>query len=330
MIGKTNTQSGSKIFTVTFDSNGGSEVLPLKIVSGQTAKEPNPPIYTNHVFYGWLLNDEYFDFDTPITENIVLTAKWDAQQVNYTILYDYGDVGESGDWEYKVISDSSNSKDKAFASYVFNKNEDNMYLEGTPASGYNSKGAILTINKFDMSIYNMVYCKSGIDKYGRHAGIYLKTLLEDDTNLNTANPTSITLHKTPWDSAALSNSNPSLFSSLNTSGNRKIAFYIESNGYNSVISGYLYHLTLFKPDTEYNNLANIMNIEVSSINEILENSSILLNNREAVQYMLSTLTGDFMATAIQSNAFLTELNNSPYKDLVYANEHWSKFLNMLT
>ena len=62
--------------TVTFDSNGGSAVDPVRVAIGHTITEPSAPIWAGHTFNGWYLNKAAFDFDTPITTNITLTAKW--------------------------------------------------------------------------------------------------------------------------------------------------------------------------------------------------------------------------------------------------------------
>ena len=64
-------------YTVTFNSNGGSEIAEQTVVGGGKATKPADPI--NHVLFfgGWIKPDlTPFDFDTPIIENITLTAKW--------------------------------------------------------------------------------------------------------------------------------------------------------------------------------------------------------------------------------------------------------------
>ena len=38
---------------------------------------PNGPIRDNYIFTGWYLNDEEYDFDTPVNEDITLVAKWE-------------------------------------------------------------------------------------------------------------------------------------------------------------------------------------------------------------------------------------------------------------
>lgn len=55
----------------------------------------------------------------------------------------------------------------------------------------------------------------------------------------------------------------------------------------------------------------------------------ILNNEEAVNYMLLNCTGTFMLAFIQSSTALTALASSPYVKNVHLNAHWLKFLNFL-
>lgn len=62
-------------YTVTFNSNGGSEVEAQIVVSGEKAKEPAEPTKDGFLFTGWRdESDSLFSFDTPIRSNITLTA----------------------------------------------------------------------------------------------------------------------------------------------------------------------------------------------------------------------------------------------------------------
>ena len=63
-------------YTITFDSAGGTKVEAQRVAENQVAKKPNKPIKEDYVFVGWYLNDEVYDFKTPITDNICLIAKW--------------------------------------------------------------------------------------------------------------------------------------------------------------------------------------------------------------------------------------------------------------
>ena len=62
-------------YTVTFDANGGSEVESQQVAYGGSATEPTT-IKEGYAFAGWYLNGELYDFTASVTENIVLTAKW--------------------------------------------------------------------------------------------------------------------------------------------------------------------------------------------------------------------------------------------------------------
>lgn len=69
----------TEVYTVTFDSNGGTPVPPKKEVEyGLTATEPAAPEKTGYTFDGWYLDEAEapFSFDTTITSDITLTAKW--------------------------------------------------------------------------------------------------------------------------------------------------------------------------------------------------------------------------------------------------------------
>ena len=73
-------------YTVTFDTNGGSKVNSQTVPYGETAKTPAIPTKIGYTFAGWYLEGEKFNFSTPVTKDMTLTAKWTANQ--YTITFD--------------------------------------------------------------------------------------------------------------------------------------------------------------------------------------------------------------------------------------------------
>lgn len=72
-------------YTVTFDSDGGSAVTTQTIEEGKTATKPTDPTKKGYEFAGWYNENTEFDFDTPITGNITLKAKWNS--ITYNIEY---------------------------------------------------------------------------------------------------------------------------------------------------------------------------------------------------------------------------------------------------
>ena len=76
-------------YTVAFNTDGGTPVPPAQEVEyGLTATEPAAPEKTGYTFDGWYLGEaeEPFSFDTAITSDITLTAKWKLN--TYTVTFD--------------------------------------------------------------------------------------------------------------------------------------------------------------------------------------------------------------------------------------------------
>ncbi len=71
-------EENPKYFTVTFDSDGGTDVNTQDIKEGELAYfSPLTPLKENYVFQYWSLDGKEFNFDTPITEDIILVAVWE-------------------------------------------------------------------------------------------------------------------------------------------------------------------------------------------------------------------------------------------------------------
>ncbi len=82
-------------FTVAFDSKGGSTVRSQIVGKGLTAEEPSAPTKTGYTFGGWYVDEQCqtaYDFDTAVTANITLYAKWTAkgggETETYTVTFD--------------------------------------------------------------------------------------------------------------------------------------------------------------------------------------------------------------------------------------------------
>ena len=66
-------------FTVTFETNGGSEVAPQGVLRGALVKEPVSPFKAGMMFAGWYTDAELtqlYDFNAPVTSDLTLYAKW--------------------------------------------------------------------------------------------------------------------------------------------------------------------------------------------------------------------------------------------------------------
>lgn len=75
-------------YTVSFDANGGSDVLAQEVVSGGKAVQPAAPEKNGYVFAGWYLGETQYDFDNAVTTNITLTAKWTEAEIVFVVTFD--------------------------------------------------------------------------------------------------------------------------------------------------------------------------------------------------------------------------------------------------
>ena len=73
-------------YTVTFNSNGGTEVASQTVKGGEKATEPRDPTRSGHTFDAWYKEAAFTNlwrFNTDVVnENITLHAKWNVEQSN--------------------------------------------------------------------------------------------------------------------------------------------------------------------------------------------------------------------------------------------------------
>lgn len=92
--------------TVTFDSNGGSDVSALTVENGSTytaAKKPADPVKNGYAFTGWYTDEDCtvaYDWDALVTEPITLYAGWTEATVVY-----YVDGQEASVFGPKTVAD---------------------------------------------------------------------------------------------------------------------------------------------------------------------------------------------------------------------------------
>jgi len=92
-IGQEEPATEPQLFTVTFNSNGGSDISPISNVNyGDTIPKPEDPVKTGYdcIFEGWYNQNltEAFSFTAGITADTTLYAKWRP--------YELGETGSGG------------------------------------------------------------------------------------------------------------------------------------------------------------------------------------------------------------------------------------------
>lgn len=250
-----------------------------------------------------------------------------TQIVNYTMLYDNGDECESitGGW-LPHLKFNFTQKD-GYATKC------NTYLDfGDKSDRIYGNGGFYTKNIIDGNGYCMVGTDCEIVSY---SGCSIKYWNGVVVSVNNAVPPYI------WsDNVGINSIWANEHLTAGDSTRRKVSVsnvWLEP-GY-MCVAGHCYHWTyqtmearcyacwICKPD-DIQSLANIIGVSIDSPSALLEHSFEILNNVDAVNFMVRRCTGDFMSTAITNSTFLTALESSPYREKVYENKHWAKFLAM--
>ena len=69
-----------EVYNVVFETNGGSSVESQEVEYGEKAVKPEDPSKDGYNFMGWYTDatfKNYYDFNTPVTSNLTLYAKWE-------------------------------------------------------------------------------------------------------------------------------------------------------------------------------------------------------------------------------------------------------------
>ena len=152
------------IYTVKFNSNGGSAVDSQNVTYNTTATAPTPPTQNGFIFAGWYSDQALtvqFAFTTPITSAITLYAKWTPV---YTVTYN-GNGNTSG----TVPADANTYLNGVTVTVL--DNTGSLIKTGYTFSGWNTNAAGTGADRtpgstFAMGSVNVVlYAKWTINQY---------------------------------------------------------------------------------------------------------------------------------------------------------------------
>lgn len=78
-------KKAQNVFTVTFNSDGGTSVASQSVTEGQKATAPANPSKSGYTFVGWYNGNTKYDFNSAVTSNLTLTAKWNKNEEQITV-----------------------------------------------------------------------------------------------------------------------------------------------------------------------------------------------------------------------------------------------------
>lgn len=85
------------IYTITFDTDGGTTVLDQSVKKNSKVLKPADPTKKGYIFIEWQYNKKPFDFDTEVDKDMTLLATWqeakeDAEMINIEFDSDGGSL----------------------------------------------------------------------------------------------------------------------------------------------------------------------------------------------------------------------------------------------
>lgn len=96
----------TKTFTVTFNTDGGSEVAAQTVEDGKTATKPDDPTKDGFWFFGWYVGENVYEFTQPVSDDLTVIARW-LEKTEYVdlglpsgTLWATCNVGAQNPWDY--------------------------------------------------------------------------------------------------------------------------------------------------------------------------------------------------------------------------------------
>ncbi len=78
-----------KLYTIKYNTDGGSKIGDYTVVEGEKADKPEPPVKEGYEFKEWQLNGKTYDFNSEVTSDITLIAIYIKDEVKtYTVTFD--------------------------------------------------------------------------------------------------------------------------------------------------------------------------------------------------------------------------------------------------
>lgn len=140
----------AKIFTVTFNSDGGSEIVAQKVDEGNTTTKPADPTKDGFYFLGWYIGENIYDFSQPVSDDLTITALW-MKKTEYEVdlglpsrtMWAICNVGAKNPWnygDYFAWGETKTKDDYSWSTYKFANGGDNQLTKYCYNSSYGYNG----------------------------------------------------------------------------------------------------------------------------------------------------------------------------------------------
>ncbi len=97
-----NNEPEAKTYKVIFNPDNGSDIFVVDVKEGEKVEKPADPEKAGYSFKEWQLNDKAYDFESPVTSDLILKAEWITK---YKVTFDY-------DNGYNLVTEEVNAGGK--------------------------------------------------------------------------------------------------------------------------------------------------------------------------------------------------------------------------
>ena len=265
----------------------------------------------------------------PISETITITEKGQIKEVklqiqvaiNYKLLYYLGNeyTEETGGWvspgTYTAQFGTTNTIDYGDKPYKF------QFGKGTLSTklivAHANKGGQIGIR---LNIYELV---TYIDKTPSGTSNYSENFRGVDSNATTAKNQKLVVSGESWYNLDKEAS----YVATKNAKNMQLKVNVNITGYSSTSYGNSYYYAVgFAKKDDISGLSKYGTTESA----IISKASSLFNDKNSLIWMVRNCTGTFMINALSNSNFVTVMNSSANKTILLGNEHWAKFIALLS
>ena len=136
-------------YRVSFDTAGGTSAAPATVAHGETVAAPEGVTREGYDFLGWYVGNAEYDFTTPVTGNITITAKWQIK--TFTVRFVKADgttlTTETVEWGKSATAPEPPAAEEGFLFFGWDKAFDCVKSDLTVTAVYTSKLTVTFVDE---------------------------------------------------------------------------------------------------------------------------------------------------------------------------------------
>src|SRR5574344_218895 len=181
----------SKKYAIVFDSNGGSDISTQYLAYNSTASIPSNPTKAGYTFQGWYLNNVKYSFNSAVTSNLILVAKWSKNDSTNLLYYTVTFNSNGGSWiasqtvnkgGYAYNPGKPSKDDSYFIGWMYNGT---LFDFRTPITNNITLTALYeTTYTYSMNVYSSGYGDNNNSSFTVNHTLNIPSVINKSSNYN--------------------------------------------------------------------------------------------------------------------------------------------------